>query len=110
MSDGEFSDFEIFQHSGKGIPLFMPGHKNCLQSDYFFGTGPSSYIKKKNLPGRGLTKVEKHCPSGLLTNFYSRDIALCDFHLFGPRKKRLAGRRFTEDADMKQAVTSWLHT
>jgi len=26
----------------------------------FVGTGPSSY-KKKNLPGRGLTKVEKHC-------------------------------------------------
>ena len=26
----------------------------------FVGTGPSSY-KKKNLPGRGLTKFEKHC-------------------------------------------------
>jgi len=26
----------------------------------FVGAGPSSY-KKKNLPGRGLTKVEKHC-------------------------------------------------
>jgi hypothetical protein len=26
----------------------------------FVGTGPSSYIKK-NLPGRGLTEVEKHC-------------------------------------------------
>ena len=26
----------------------------------FVGIGPSSY-KKKNLPGRGLTKVEKHC-------------------------------------------------
>ena len=26
----------------------------------FVGTGPSSY-KKKNLPDRGLTKVEKHC-------------------------------------------------
>ena len=25
----------------------------------FVGTGPSSY-KKKNLPGRGLTEVEKH--------------------------------------------------
>jgi len=25
----------------------------------FVGTGPSSY-KKKNLPGHGLTKVEKH--------------------------------------------------
>ena len=24
------------------------------------GTGPSSY-EKKNSPGRGLTKVEKHC-------------------------------------------------
>ena len=24
------------------------------------GSGPSSY-EKKNLPGRGLTKVEKHC-------------------------------------------------
>jgi len=28
----------------------------------FVGTGPSSY-KKKNLLGRGLTKVEKHCCS-----------------------------------------------
>jgi len=26
----------------------------------FVGTGPSSY-EKKNLPGRGLTKSEKHC-------------------------------------------------
>jgi len=26
----------------------------------FVGTGPSSY-KKKNLPGRGLPEVEKHC-------------------------------------------------
>ena len=26
----------------------------------FIGTGPSS-SEKKNLPGRGLTKVEKHC-------------------------------------------------
>ena len=27
----------------------------------FVGTGPSFYKIKKNLPGRGLTKVEKHC-------------------------------------------------
>ena len=27
----------------------------------FVWTGPSSY-KKRNLPGRELTKVEKHCP------------------------------------------------
>ena len=29
----------------------------------FVWTGPSSYKKKKNLPGRGLTEVEKHCSS-----------------------------------------------
>jgi len=28
-------------------------------------TGPSSY-EKKNLPGRGLTKAEKHCSKGLI--------------------------------------------
>jgi hypothetical protein len=32
------------------------------------GTGPSSY-EKKNLPGRGLTKVEKHWNSSLITTF-----------------------------------------
>jgi hypothetical protein len=49
MNYREFSDIEIFQHSGKGIPLFKNGHKNCLQSNYLLG------------PGRGLTNVEKHC-------------------------------------------------
>jgi len=34
MNDREFSDIEIYQHSGKGIPLFMTGHKNCLKADY----------------------------------------------------------------------------
>jgi len=31
-----------------------------LFTSKFFGTGPSTY-EKKNLPGRGPTKVEKHC-------------------------------------------------
>jgi hypothetical protein len=59
MNDREFSDIEIFQYSGKGISLFMIGHKNCLQADYLLGPGPR--LIKKNLPGRGHTKVEKHC-------------------------------------------------
>jgi hypothetical protein len=59
MNDREFSDIEIFQHSGKGMPLFMTDHKNCLQSDYLLGPDPR--LIKKNLPGRGLIKVEKHC-------------------------------------------------
>jgi len=33
----------------------------------------------------------------------------CDFYLFGPRKKHLAGKKFAADADVKQAVT-WLQT
>jgi hypothetical protein len=56
----------IFRHRnlstfpGKGIPLFMTGHKNYLQVDYLLGPGPP--LIKRNLPGRGLTKVEKHYP------------------------------------------------
>jgi hypothetical protein len=46
MGDGEFSDIQIFQHSGNGIPLFMTGHKNCLQADYLLGTDPR-LIKKE---------------------------------------------------------------
>jgi hypothetical protein len=46
MNDREFSDIEIFQHSGKGIPLFMTGHKNCLQADYLMGPDPR-LIKKR---------------------------------------------------------------
>ena len=34
MNDREFSDIEMFQHSGKGIPLFMTGHNNYLQADF----------------------------------------------------------------------------
>jgi hypothetical protein len=40
MNDRGFSDIEIFQHAGKGIPLFMAGHKNCLQADYLLGPNP----------------------------------------------------------------------
>ena len=35
----------------------------------FVGTRPSSY-KKNNLPGRGLTKVEKHCYTLFLDIIY----------------------------------------
>jgi hypothetical protein len=40
INDREFSDIQIFQHSGKGMPLFMTGHKNCVQADYLLGPGP----------------------------------------------------------------------
>jgi hypothetical protein len=46
MNDREFSDIEIFQHSGKGIPLFMIGHKNYLQADCLLGPDPR-FIKKE---------------------------------------------------------------
>ena len=44
MNDREFSDIEIFQHSGKGILLFMTCHKNCLQADHNM-RGVSSILK-----------------------------------------------------------------
>jgi hypothetical protein len=41
---------------------------------------------------------------------YSPDLAPSGLHLFGPFKKYVAGRRFATDADMTEAVTSWLQT
>jgi hypothetical protein len=34
MNDGEFSDIEIFQHSGKGIPLFMTWWNYNMLQDF----------------------------------------------------------------------------
>ena len=48
MNDREFSYIEIFQHSGKGIPLFMTVHKNCLQADYNNGGEPSVLRIERN--------------------------------------------------------------
>lgn len=39
---------------------------------------------------------------------YSPDLAPCDFHLFGPLKTHLGGRRFKTDDDVKKAVHEWL--
>jgi histone-lysine N-methyltransferase SETMAR len=39
---------------------------------------------------------------------YNPDLALSDFHLFGPLKKHLGGRRFATDGEVQQAVMSWL--
>jgi hypothetical protein len=51
MNDREFSHIEIFQHSRKGIPLFMAGHKNYLQADYSYLLGPGSPHIKKDFTG-----------------------------------------------------------
>jgi hypothetical protein len=83
MSDREFSDIQIFQHSGKGIPLFMTGHKNCLQSDYLLGPGPR--LIKKNLRGHGLIKVEKHCSTGyILCHSFIHVHVIYNWHHNGP--------------------------
>ena len=44
MNDREFSDIQIFQHSGKGIPLFMNGHKIACKPITTMG-GVSSVLK-----------------------------------------------------------------
>lgn len=41
---------------------------------------------------------------------YSPDLAPSDFHLFGPMKKFLAGKRFETDVEVKSAVRRWLHS
>jgi len=39
---------------------------------------------------------------------YSPDLALSDYHFFGPLKDALRGRRFTSDEGVKEAVHEWL--
>ena len=39
---------------------------------------------------------------------YSPDVAPSDYHLFGPLKDALRGRRFTSDQEVKEAVHAWL--
>jgi len=39
---------------------------------------------------------------------YSPDLAPSDYHLFGPPKEALRGRRFTSDKEVKEAVHEWL--
>jgi hypothetical protein len=57
MSDREFSHIQIFQHSGKAIPLFMTGHKNCLQADYLLE--PGRRLIKKEFTGLRSHKVRE---------------------------------------------------
>jgi len=55
--------------------------KNYLRVN-LLGPGPR-LIKKKSLPGRGLTKVEKHCSTGslgagrVLQSVFMRNAQLC---------------------------------
>jgi hypothetical protein len=69
MNDREFLDIEIFQHSGKGIPLFMTDHKNWKGIYEYVCWDRALVLRKKNLPGRGLTKVEKRCTRRLYCSF-----------------------------------------
>ena len=39
---------------------------------------------------------------------YSPDLASSEYHLFGPLKDVLRGRRFTSDEGVKKAVHEWL--
>jgi hypothetical protein len=38
------------------------------------------------------------------------DLASSDFHLFGPMKEALRGRRFSSDKEVIGAVQNWLKT
>jgi len=40
---------------------------------------------------------------------YSPDLALSDYHLFGPLKEHLGGKRFCHNEEVIQDVQEWLH-
>jgi histone-lysine N-methyltransferase SETMAR len=39
---------------------------------------------------------------------YSLDLALSDFHLFGPKENHLGGKRFADDKEGEPEVQKWL--
>jgi histone-lysine N-methyltransferase SETMAR len=39
---------------------------------------------------------------------YSPDLSPCDYHVFGPLKKTLKGRRFNFDEAVRKAMEQWL--
>jgi len=60
-----------------------------------------------NVPSSTITKlgweVLVHPP-------YSPDLALSDYHLFGPLKDHLGGMKIDTNDDFKNAVQNWLHS
>jgi histone-lysine N-methyltransferase SETMAR len=38
---------------------------------------------------------------------YSQDLALSDYHVFGPLKEALGGKKFSTDDEIKEAVHRW---
>ena len=41
---------------------------------------------------------------------YSPDLSHCDFHVFGPLKKSLKGRRLASNEEVKDTVEEWFRT
>jgi histone-lysine N-methyltransferase SETMAR len=41
---------------------------------------------------------------------YSPDLAPSDYHVFGPLKEGLSGKKFSTDDEIKEAVHRWLHS
>ena len=62
----------------------------------FVGTGHSSY-EKKNLPGRGLTKVEKHCHTAYTT------VSL----RMNPKRFETCGRQLKLNIELENCAFVW---
>ena len=54
----------------------------------------------QDLLGRMKWEVLQHSP-------FIPDLSPCDYHVFGPLKKSLKGRRFKSDSEVEFAVSEW---
>jgi hypothetical protein len=55
-------------------------------------------------------KITDLCFEFLLHPAYSLDLALSDYHVFGPLKEALGGKKSRTDDEVKEAVHNWLHS
>jgi len=89
---------KLKQHYRRVRPNRNPGdmlieHKN---------TRPHTSLRTQEAIAKFGWNVLPHPP-------YSPDLALSDFHLFGPLKDALHGTRFEGDESVIRAVRTWLH-
>jgi hypothetical protein len=76
----------------------------------FQGHSPTWCLKLEHVAARTMDTIQKLKWNALPHPPYIPDLAPSDYHLFGPLKVHLAGKRFHNHEEVIQTVQEWLHS
>ena len=68
----------------------------------------SSRQRKTPSHSTNMWEAEKISLDGPIHPPYSPDLSPCDYHLFGPLKQALGGKRFDDDTGVKEFMCNWV--